>query len=107
MQIASDPPVHLTYCLNVHPGETWEANFAAIREKALAVRERIAKGRRFGLGLRLSAQAARELSIGSRPGEFRTFLAEHDLYVFTINGFPFGRFHGGPVKENVYAPDWR
>src|SRR5438552_8794283 len=26
--------------------------------------------------------------------------------MFTINGFPFGRFHGVRVKEQVYLPDW-
>jgi hypothetical protein len=26
--------------------------------------------------------------------------------VFTINGFPYGQFHGTRVKEQVYAPDW-
>jgi hypothetical protein len=26
--------------------------------------------------------------------------------VFTINGFPFGQFHGARVKEQVYRPDW-
>src|SRR5678815_2850685 len=29
-----------------------------------------------------------------------------NCYVFTINGFPYGRFHGTRVKEQVYAPDW-
>jgi hypothetical protein len=29
------------------------------------------------------------------------------MYVFTINGFPYGTFHGRPVKEAVYQPDWR
>ena len=33
--------------------------------------------------------------------------AEQNLYVFTINGFPYGCFHGARVKENVYVPDWR
>jgi hypothetical protein len=33
-------------------------------------------------------------------------LDEHDCYVFTINGFPFGQFHGVRVKEQVYRPDW-
>ena len=39
--------------------------------------------------------------------ELKGFLADHDLYVFTINGFPYGPFHGRPVKEQVYQPDWR
>ena len=29
------------------------------------------------------------------------------MYVFTINGFPYGAFHGTPVKAEVYRPDWR
>src|SRR5678809_856540 len=29
-----------------------------------------------------------------------------DRYVFTINGFPYGAFHGKPVKSDVYRPDW-
>ena len=33
--------------------------------------------------------------------------AEHQLYPFTVNAFPYGRFHAGPVKEHVYSPDWR
>ena len=33
-------------------------------------------------------------------------LARHDLYVFTLNGFPYGPFHGVRVKEEVYQPDW-
>ena len=107
MKVRADPTVHLTYCLNVHPGESWEANFAAIRENVPAVRDRLAREGPFGLGLRLGAAAARTLS---EPGEldaFRRFLADENLYVFTINGFPYGRFHGAAVKEQVYRPDWR
>jgi len=53
VKLRDDPPLHLTYCLNVHPGETWEENLAAIRRHALGVRARVAPGGPFGLGLRL------------------------------------------------------
>jgi sugar phosphate isomerase/epimerase len=59
------------------------------------------------VGLRLSAQAADALSEGEALSELQRFLEAHDLYVFTINGFPYGPFHGRPVKERVYLPDWR
>ena len=59
------------------------------------------------MGLRLSAREARELREGERLREFRAFLDREGLYVAIINGFPYGPFHGTPVKENVYAPDWR
>ncbi len=42
-----------------------------------------------------------------RLAEFQEFLAAHDLYVFTINGFPYGAFHGPRVKADVFAPDWQ
>lgn len=106
MLIQDSPPLHLTYCLNIHPGETWAENNRAIRMHALRVRDRVADGKRFGLGLRLSATAAGELSGPARLAEFREFLRAEDLYVFTVNGFPYGQFHGSVVKENVYRPDW-
>jgi len=107
MIVSDSPAVHLTYCLNIHPGESWEENFEAIRIHATAVRELVAPGSRFGLGLRLSARAADELNHPHRLAELRTFLDAHDLYVFTINGFPYGRFHETAVKAAVYRPDWR
>ncbi|MFB3893125.1 MAG: metabolite traffic protein EboE [Phycisphaerae bacterium] len=107
MRVQSNPPVHLTYCLNVHRGETWAENFDAIREYALDVRDRVGHSGPFGLGLRLSRQAADELIHPREIAEFRKFLDLEDLYVFTINGFAYGRFHGTAVKRDVYAPDWR
>ena len=73
----------------------------------LAVRDLVSPGRAFGLGLRLSAAAAAELGRPERMEELRRFLQSEELFVFTVNAFPFGQFHRGAVKENVYAPDWR
>ncbi|HAK97544.1 MAG TPA: sugar phosphate isomerase [Planctomycetes bacterium] len=107
MIIRRTPRLDLTYCLNIHPGETWRENFAAIRRDALRVRDLVAAGKPFGLGLRLSARAAAALADPRTLAELRAFLDAHGLYIFTINGFPYGRFHGARVKEKVYAPDWR
>jgi sugar phosphate isomerase/epimerase len=99
--------VHLTYCSNIHPGESWADVRANIGSYFPAVRDRVAPGEMFGIGLRLSARAARELGSGGALAEFREFLKLNRLYVFTINGFPYGTFHGTRVKEEVYLPDWR
>lgn len=107
MQLHQHPPLHLTYCLNIHPGETWAESLAAIRQHAVAVKQRVASDRPFGLGLRLSHTAVAALRSPAECRRLRDELAERGLYAFTINGFPFGRFHGARVKENVYAPDWR
>jgi len=98
---------HLTYCSNIHPGESWAEVRANIERYFPAVRDRVAPETLFGVGLRLSARAARELGEGNALAEFREFLARNKLYVFTINGFPYGVFHGTRVKEEVYLPDWR
>ena len=107
MKVHDNPPAHLTYCLNVHPGETWEENFEAIRTMTLCIRDRVAPGESFGLGLRLARIAADSLSSPGVLDHFKAFLKKHSLYVFTINGFPYGDFHNSVVKENVYSPDWR
>ena len=107
MRIQRQPPLHLTYCLSVHGGETWDEAFSAIRCHVPAIRRMLGRGEDFGLGLRLSGRAASELAAGGRLAEFKRHLADHGLYVFTINGFPYGAFHGTRVKEHVYEPDWR
>jgi sugar phosphate isomerase/epimerase len=98
---------HLTYCTNIHPGERWEEVRANLERHVLEVKRRVSPDAPFGVGLRLSARAADALAEGGALAELRRFLQAHDLYVFTINGFPYGPFHGQPVKERVYLPDWR
>lgn len=97
---------HLTYCTNIHPGESWPEVLDNLRTHVLEVRRRVAPDAPFGVGLRLSARAAATLREPRQLESFKRFLAEHDLYVFTLNGFPYGPFHAEPVKAAVYRPDW-
>ncbi|MBL0149939.1 MAG: metabolite traffic protein EboE [Ideonella sp.] len=99
--------VHLTYCSNIHPGESWAEVRANFDRHVVAVRDRLMPDGDFGVGLRLSARAAAELSEPAALAEFQGFLGRSRMYVFTINGFPYGTFHGTRVKEDVYLPDWR
>jgi sugar phosphate isomerase/epimerase len=104
--IVDGGPLHLTYCTNIHPGESWDEVFANVSTHVLAVKARVAPDRAFGVGLRLSAAAAQRLAEPDVLERFREFLTAQGLYVFTINGFPYGAFHGTTVKEKVYRPDW-
>ena len=97
---------HLTYCMNVHPGEDWADQRRAIAGEACAVKAALAPDRPFGLGLRLGRQAAETLAAPAARDDLRSLLAARGLYVFTVNAFPYGPFHGQPVKTDVYAPDW-
>ena len=100
------PGLHLAYCTNVHPGEDWAQTFDSLERWTLEVKRRLGVNGAYGIGLRLSDRASRELSERDRLLEFKRWLDRHGCYVFTINGFPFGQFHGAQVKERVYLPDW-
>jgi sugar phosphate isomerase/epimerase len=97
---------HLTYCTNIHAAETWEEVRSNLERHVRRVKAAVAPARPFGVGLRLSAVAAAALSRPAELEAFREFLGASGLYVFTINGFPYGPFHGTRVKEEVYLPDW-
>ena len=101
-----DANAHLTYCSNIHPGESWEEVRDALKQHIPQVRNHLGHSGEFGLGLRLSARAARSLRDPSALAAFRDWMASENTYVFTLNGFPYGPFHGTPVKEAVYRPDW-
>src|SRR5688572_30691702 len=98
--------IHLAYCTNVHRGENWGETFTALEQHVLPVRRRVAAGRSYAIGLRLGQRAAAELAQPATLAAFQRWLEANDSYVFTINGFPYGSFHGTRVKEQVYAPDW-
>lgn len=110
MRIPGSDDAHLTYCLNAHPGDTRERMERALYVEAPKVfREfalRTGVRDRFGLGPWISDAVSRDLEDQGEPETVREKLAEAGLYVFTLNGFPYGRFHGAPVKEAVYRPDW-
>jgi sugar phosphate isomerase/epimerase len=107
MRIASPGDPHLSYCTNIHPGESLAEVRAALETHVPRVKRRLGVSGPFGVGLRLSGQAALELGQDGALEAFLGLLSEHGLYVFTINGFPHGAFHGTRVKEAVYRPDWR
>jgi sugar phosphate isomerase/epimerase len=98
--------VHLTYCTNIHAGETWPEVRASLAEHVPGIKARVSPTAPMGLGLRLSAIAAAELRTPAVLEDFRDFLTRNGLYVFTINAFPYGPFHGRRIKEDVYQPDW-
>jgi len=96
----------LTYCSNIHPGESWEDVLRNLNDHALAVKAELSPATIFPLGLRLSARAASEITVDSMH-RFRDWLGDHGCRVATVNGFPYGVFHGTTVKHAVYEPDWR
>ena len=100
------PGTHLTYCLNIHPGERWEAQCQAVATHARMIKDAVSPRAPFGLGLRLGRQAADALDRPDAVARARRLFDELGMYAFTLNGFPYGVFHHQAVKADVYRPDW-
>ena len=93
---------HLAYCTNIHRGESWSQTFQTLKDYTLRVKHAISPNDPYAIGLRLGFNAAQELSQRDNLFQFQRWLEENQCYVFTINGFPYGTFHGARVKEDVY-----
>jgi hypothetical protein len=98
---------HLAYSTLVHPGDTWEEMRHSVETFAPAVKSRVSPDAPYGLSLRISAASAETLTRDDHErARFRRWLDDHDIYVYTVNAFPYGPFKGRIVMEQVYEPDW-
>lgn len=96
----------LTYCTNIHPGESWDDHFAALKKNIPAVKKRLSPDKPFAIGLRLSHVASQALGRKENLDAFKQWLEASQCYVTIMNGFPYGSFHHAKVKDHVHAPDW-
>ena len=107
VRLASLPGApHLTYCTNIHAGESWPDIRASLESHLPEVKREVSPDAPVGRG----AQALRHRRRRARPadaaGRAQGLPRPEGLYVFTLNAFPYGPFHGTRVKEEVYQPDW-
>ena len=98
---------HLTYSTLVHPGDTWDDIWASLRNYVPQVKKNVCPNDKFGVSMRISS-ATSETLINSpeKRADLRKFLDDNDMYLYTVNAFPFGPFKNQIVKEQVYEPDW-
>ena len=98
----------LTYSTLVHPGDTWDEIWNSLTTYVPKVKERVSPREPFGVSLRLSASSAETLVHDkSKREQLKKFLGDNDMFLYTVNAFPYGPFKGRVVKEQVYEPDWR
>jgi sugar phosphate isomerase/epimerase len=96
----------LTYCSNIHPGESWADVMRNLESHVAFVKRAVSPRQAFPLGLRLSNRAVTEAD-ADRIGRFRDWCRRNGCFVLTANGFPYTDFHDRVVKQSVYDPDWR
>ena len=99
------PHTHLGYCTNVHVGHALPEIRANLQKHAAAVKRSASPDQPLGIGLWLPHSAVANTPFAEFE-KLRATLSEHGLYVFTLNGFPYGDFHAEVVKHAVYRPDW-
>lgn len=98
----------LTYSTLVHPGDTWPEMWDSLTTYVPQVKQRVSPNDPFGVSLRISAASAETLTSDAAERErLKAFLADNDMYLYTVNAFPYGPFKNTIVKEQVYEPDWR
>lgn len=98
---------HLTYSTLVHPGDTWDEMWDSLKTYVPQVKARVCPNDPFGVSLRLSAASAGHLiNTPDDRRELKAFLDDNDMYLYTVNAFPYGPFKNQVIKEQVYEPDW-
>ena len=98
--------VRLAYCLNLHPADTLAGLLEGLRGITLPLRERLASGKTFGVGMYVPGALAEELERGDDWRALKGFLDEHALDPFTWNAFPYGGFGAEGLKARVFEPTW-
>ncbi len=98
-------PLPLSYCTNVHAGQTVAEVESGIDRFTVPIRKRL--GWPMAAGLWLARPVVAEI-LASPDGltRFAENLAGRELSCYTLNAFPYGDFHSTRVKEKVYIPDW-
>lgn len=96
----------LTYCTNIHAGETWQEVESNLKKYIPSVKKALAPDQSLGIGLRLSNLASETLLTGNHLPIFKAWLRENGAYIAIFNGFPYGGFHRQVVKDEVHQPDW-
>jgi hypothetical protein len=98
---------HLTYSTLVHAGDTWQEMRDSVARYVPAVKQAVSPTQPFGVSLRLSGASASRLAKDPQERQgFAEYLESQDLYVYTVNAFPYGSFKGRTVMADVYEPDW-
>ncbi len=100
----------LTYCTNAHPARG-RAEFEEVLRARAAPCLRAAldpggEGALLALGAWWPEDLVRELEEEDAFAAHAALLETLGLVPLSLNVFPQARFHGVPVKERVYEPDW-
>src|SRR5207247_7610384 len=79
VKLSAGGGVHLTYCTNIHAGETWPEVRANLAQHVAGVKARVAPDAPFGIGLGLTAIDAQEVTETKELEEYIRLLVHQGL----------------------------
>ncbi len=98
----------LTYSTLVHPADDWNEIWDSLTRYVPRVKARMSPDQPFGVSMRIANKTAQTLTASpEKRRQLRQFFDDNNMYVYTVNAFPYGSFKNTLVKEQVYEPDWR
>lgn len=97
---------HLSYCTNIHKGESWNEVFTNIKKYTVNVKKLITRKKWFSIGLCLSNKSVKSLTKKNILKKFQKWLLKKYIYIQTINSFCFTNFHEKNIKQKIYNPNW-
>jgi sugar phosphate isomerase/epimerase len=100
-------PTSLSYCMNVHPIQSFDALSLALKNHCAPIARQFSPKQPFPVGLWLSNSCIVELEDSPQKAlALAGILEENMLEAFSVNAFPTGDFHAQSVKSLAYKPTW-
>lgn len=98
----------LTYSTLVHPADNWDEIWHSLNTYVPRVKARMSPDKPFGVSMRIANETAETLTKSpEKRAQLKKFFDDNDMFLYTVNAFPYGSFKNTLVKEQVYEPDWR
>ncbi len=90
--------------MNVHPASNYNDLISNLEKFAIPIANKVKSSGVMGVELHLNHIVAEEVLL--RIDEFKAWLENSKLQIFSINNYPLIDFHQKIVKDKVYLPNW-
>ncbi len=93
----------LTYCSNIFKVNNINKLIDNINKYIESITD---KKRNIGISLCISNQILKKLRNQNTISKIKTWQINNKIYIPSINGFVYQKFHKKHIKEKIYSPDW-
>ncbi|HFL8824107.1 MAG TPA: metabolite traffic protein EboE [Candidatus Azoamicus sp. OHIO1] len=105
MIINNQHKYNLTYCLNVFKSKNWEETLYNIKIFVSNIKKTY-PNKEIGIGLCISNSISKELIKKRNLLDLIILIKNENIYIPSINGFVYKKFHQKSIKDKIYIPEW-